>query len=62
LRGTRANIAMASSLAKEVGDASIAGSYRACSDRRSRENECSNGEPSTEGRVSLEEPICYGCG
>jgi len=53
---------MASGLAKEAGDASIADSHRTCSDGRSREDKCGNGNPSTEGRVFSKEPICYGCG
>jgi len=53
---------MASGLAKEAGDTSTAGSHRTCSDGRSREDKCGDGNPSTEGRVSLKEPICYGCG
>jgi len=53
---------MASGLAKEAGVASTAGSHRTCSDRRNRKDECSNGNPLTEGRVSSKEPIYYGCG
>jgi len=49
-------------LAKKTEDTSAAGSHRACTNRRGRENKCSNGEPSTEGRVSTKEPICYGYG
>jgi len=62
LRGSRANIAMTSSLAKKAGDASTVGSHRACSNGRDRKDECGDGEPSTEGRVSSRKPICYGCG
>jgi len=53
---------MASDLAKKAGDASTVGSYRTCSDGRYRKNKCGDGDPSTEGRVSSKEPICYGCG
>jgi len=53
---------MALSLAKEARDTSAMGSSRTCSDRRSEKNKYSNGEPSTEGRVSSKEPICHGCG
>jgi len=52
---------MVSSLAKEAENASIAGSHRTCSNRRSGENKYSNDELSAEGRVFLEEPIHYGC-
>jgi len=53
---------MASSLAKEAGVASTAGSNRTCSNRRCEKNGCSNGETLTaRGRVSSKEPICYGC-
>jgi len=55
LRSTRANTTIVSSLAKETGDTSTAGSHRAYSNRRSRENEYSNGE-------LLKEPIYYECG
>jgi len=53
---------MASSLAKKVGDALTVGSYRACSNGRSREDEYSNSKPLTEGRVSSKEPIHHKCG
>jgi len=53
---------MASGLAKEAGVASTAGSYRTCSNGRSREDKHGDGDPSTEGRVSSKEPIHYGCG
>ena len=62
MRGTRASIAMASNLTKEIGDASAAGFHGVYTDRRGRENKCSNGEPSTENRVSTKEPICHGYG
>jgi len=52
---------MTFSVAEEATIAS-AGDNRACSDGRSGENERDHGNPSTEGRVSLEEPICHGCG
>jgi len=53
---------MVSDLAKEAGDASIAGSYRTCSDERYEKNKCSYDNPLTKDMVSLKEPICYGCG
>jgi len=53
---------MASGLAKEAGDASTACSHRTCSNGRSRKDECGDGNPSTEGRVSSKELIHYGCG
>jgi len=53
---------MALGLAKEVGDASTAGSYGTCSDERCGKNKCSYGDSSTEDRVFSKEPICYGCG
>jgi len=60
--GTWAVIATTSGLAKEVGDASIVGSYGTSSNGRCRENKYGDGDPSTESRVSSKEPICYGCG
>jgi len=51
---------MASSLAKKVGDAPTAGSNGTCSNGRSGENECGDGKPSTEGRVSSKKPIHHG--
>jgi len=61
-RGTWAIIAMASGLAKEAEDTSTAGSYRTCSNGRSREDKCGNGEtPTARGRVSSKAPICYEC-
>jgi len=53
---------MALGLVKEAGVASTVGSNRTCSDRRSREDKYGNGNLSTEGKVSLKEPICYGYG
>jgi len=55
-------IAMVSSLAKEAGGTSTAGSNRICSDERSREDEYSDGMPKSEGRVHSTQPICHGCG
>jgi len=50
-------------LAKKAEDASTAGSYRICSNGRSREDKCGNGEtPTARGKVPSKEPICYGCG
>ena len=57
--GIEANIAKTSSLAKETEDASIAGSNRTCSNRRSRENKCRNDDPLTESRVW--KLIYHGC-
>jgi len=51
---------MALNLAKEAEDASTAGFYKTCSHGRSREDECSDGDPLTEGRVSSKESICHG--
>jgi len=51
---------MASSLAKEAGSTSTAGSNRTGSDRGSRENKCSDGMPSTEDRVCSMQLIYYG--
>ena len=59
-RGIMANIAMASSLAKKVGSASIVDSSRASSNRRSRKNGCGNGVPLVEGRVGSIQPIYHG--
>jgi len=54
---------MASSLAKEAGDTSTAGSNGAYSNGRYRKNECGDGETLiARGRVFFKEPICYGCG
>jgi len=53
---------MASSLAKEAGDTSAAGSHGAYSNRENGENKHSNGKPSTENRVFLKEPIHHRCG
>jgi len=52
---------MASSLAKEAGDASTAGSHGTYSNEKCREDECSDGKPLTESRVSFKEPIHHGC-
>jgi len=52
---------MTSSLAQEAGDALTAGFHSACSNGRSGKDEYGDGKPSTEGRVSSKEPICYGC-
>ena len=61
-RGTWAIIAIASGLAKEVENASIADYHRTCSDRRCGKNKSSDGDPSTKGRVSSKKPIHHGCG
>jgi len=52
---------MASSLAKEAGDASTAGFHRICSNRRSGENKHSDGELLTKGRVFSKELIYHRC-
>ena len=52
LEGIQASIVMASSLAKEAEDVSAVDFHKACSNEKSRENECSNGEPSTKGKFS----------
>jgi len=53
---------MASSVAKEAGDASTADDNRACSDGGSRENKYGNGILTTEGRVCTMKPIYHGGG
>jgi len=60
-RDTWAIIVIALGLAKEAGDTSTVGSHGTCSNGRSRENQCSHGNLSTEDRVSSKEPIHYGC-
>ena len=55
-------IATTTSLAKEAGDVSLAGSNSAYSNGRSGENKHSNGAPLTEGRVCSTQPICHGGG
>ena len=52
---------MTLSVAEET-TAPSTGDNWACSNGRSGEDEHSCGNPSTEGRVSTEEPICHGCG
>jgi len=53
---------MASGLAKEAGDALIAGSYGICSNRRSGKDKCGDGEtPTARDRVFSKEPICHEC-
>jgi len=48
-------------LAKKAGNASIAGSYRTCSDGRSGKDKCGDGEtPTARDRVSSKESICHG--
>ena len=58
-KGTQATTAIASSLAKEVGDSSTVGSYKACSNERSKKNEHNNGMPKSVDRVYTMQPICY---
>ena len=53
---------MTTSVTKKIGNAFTVGNNRACSDRESGENKCSDGDFSTEGRVSSKESICYGYG
>jgi len=55
-------MAITSSMAQKAGNISTAGSSRTCSDGGSRENKRGNSMPTTEGRVGLIQPICYGCG
>ena len=50
---------MTSSVAKKAGSASTAGSNGTSSNGGSRENTCSNGMPSTEGRVCVTKLLCY---
>jgi len=57
IRGTA--IATASSLAKKARSILTAGSSRAYSNKRSRENECRNGMPHVEGKVCPTKPICH---
>jgi len=52
---------MTSSLAKEAGVASTAGSNRTCSNGRCEKDKHSHDDLSTEDRVSLKKPIYYGC-
>jgi len=61
-RDTMTNITMTSSLAKEAVNTSTTDSSRTSSNRRSRENKCSNGTLSTENRICLIELIYYRCG
>jgi len=49
---------MVSSMAEEVRSTSTASLNRTCSNRRSRENKCSNGAPSTKSRGSSMKLIC----
>ena len=60
-KGTHTSTVMASSLAKEAGDASTAGSHGTYSNEKCKEDECSDGKPLTESRVSFKEPIHHGC-
>ena len=60
-RDTQATTTMASSVAEEARDFSIAGTGRACSDRRSRKDEYSNGALQSEDRVCFLQPIHHGC-
>jgi len=53
---------MALGLAKKTGDILTMGSHGTCSNGRCGKNKCSYGDPSTEDRVFLKEPICYGYG
>jgi len=48
---------MTTSVAKEVGNAISAGDSRVHSDRGSRENECSDVTPSTEGGGYSKKPL-----
>jgi len=53
---------MASGLAKKAEDTSTAGFHGTSSDGRCEKDKCSYSDLSTEDRVSLKEPIHYGCG
>jgi len=53
---------MVSSLAKKTRDASVMGSSKAYTYRRSRGDKCSNSASQAEGRVFTIKPICYGGG
>jgi len=54
---------MTTSVANKIGNATTVGNNRACSNRESGENECSNGKtPIARGRASSKKPICDGCG
>jgi len=55
--GTVTSDVMTTSVAEKTGNTFSAGNNRACSDRESRENGCSDGTPSTEGRSQL---LCHG--
>ena len=57
---TATSDAMTTSMAEKTGNAFSASNNSVCSNGESRENKHSNGDSSTEGRVSLKEPIHYG--
>ena len=52
---------MTASLAKEARNASTVGNNRACSDRGSGKNGCSNSMLSTKGKDYPKEPLCHRC-
>jgi len=60
-RGTTASNIIALDLVEEARNVSIIGDNGACTNRKSREDKCSNDMPSVKDRVHLIEPICYGC-
>jgi len=61
LGGIETNIAITTSIAKEVGNASTASDNRAYFNERSGENRGSNGMSLIEDRRDSMKPICYGC-
>jgi len=60
-RDVVASTAMASNIANEIGNTSIAGDNMACSDRGSGKNRCGDDILSAEGRRCIKKPLCYGC-
>ena len=60
-RSTITIVATASSLAKKTENLLIAGTNKACSNGRSRENKCEDGMLKSAGRVYTSEPICNRC-
>jgi len=58
--GTEINNATTLHVAEETRNTFSAGDNRACSDRRSREDEYSDGMTAAEDRVGTMQPICYG--
>ena len=58
-RGTETDIAITTSVAKEIRNASIVGDNRAYSNGRSEENKHGDGDSSTENRRCSMKPIHY---